>query len=184
MDTRLYQRYHTSVYLPDTIREAAEAFLPLKGTPLVFSDHYQRIQAERRLPRSIYMPYTYSIIDVTTIRATGGIVRVLIRSPWNRRVDIAVVLEGDFEVVTAFYASPRDEHQTLDVSVYEPVPVSEGEQKVLDALADEEFIAAGVAAYREGRTRPWSEVKAELCIDDEAAGEEEQRRQSRPDDST
>lgn len=134
MDRQLYVRFHQDIYLPDEIRAAVMAFLPHKGTPLPLSDHYRRIQRERRLPASLYMPYTYNIVDVTVVKATNAIFRVLLRAPWNRRVDITLALEGDFEVVTAFWANPKDTHPTLDTSAYEPLPPSGSEARLLEVL--------------------------------------------------
>ena len=119
MDRAIYARFHVDIYFPDWVRKAAEAFLPDKGTPLRLSEHYQRIQDTRKLPEAIHMPYAYNIVDCTVIRATDTIFRVLLRAPWNKRVDIVLVLEGDFEVVTAFWADPSDEHHTLDIVPYE-----------------------------------------------------------------
>ena len=136
MDTSLYSRFHTDIYMPRSLREQAVAFLPAKGTPLPLSDHYAKIKDERRLPDTVYMPYTYDIVDVTVIKATNTIFRVLVRAPWNRRVDICLALEGDFEVCTAFWASPRDSHRGLDVNVYEQPPPSRIEQAFLDGLEE------------------------------------------------
>ena len=136
MDSTLYDRYHMNVYLPESLREQAVAFLPPKGTPLPLSDHYSRIKTERRLPAEIYMPYTYDIVDVTLIKATNTIFRVLVRAPWNRRVDICLALEGDFEICTAFWASPRDSHRGLDVNVYEQPPPSTSEKAMLNAMEE------------------------------------------------
>ena len=136
MDSNLYARYHVDVYLPDWLRTAAEAFLPHKGTPLPLSEHYQKIHVARKLPGSLYMPYTFDIIDITTVRITNAIFRVLIRAPWNSKVDINLALEGDFEVVTAFWANSYDLHRTLDVNTYEQAPVSHSEQALLDTLDD------------------------------------------------
>ena len=118
-DTQLYARYHRDVWMPDWIVASARAFLPDKGSELLLTDHYRRIQKERKLPNSIYMPRSYDVIDVTTMRGTPVVFRALIRAPWNNKVDIGLVLEGDFSVVTAFWQSPNDKHETLDSSVYE-----------------------------------------------------------------
>ena len=136
MDTSLYSRFHANVYLPDNLRRQAVAFLPTKGTSLPLSDHYGRIKAERRLPDTLYMPYTYDIVDVTVIKATSTIFRVLVRAPWNRRVDICLALEGDFEVCTAFWASPRDTHKGLDVNVYEQPPPDSKEEAMMNAMEE------------------------------------------------
>ena len=153
-DRNLYQRYHRDVWLPDSLRLGASQFLPNAGTDLPLSRHYHGLQTRYGLPKRIHMPYTYDLIEVVVVRGTGTIFRVLIRAPWNRTSDICLVLEGDFEVVTAFYASSNDQHRTLDVRQYEPEPPSPAEQRLLDALPPLE------------------------------SGAEAMRRQSRPDDLT
>lgn len=141
-DKRLYDRYHKDVYLPEPVLDAAYEFLPHKGTPLPLSRHYRRIMAERKLPASIYMPHTYSVIEVTVIRAMaaqsmfGAIFRVVIRAPWNRRVDIVISLEGDYEVVTGFWASPSDAHRTLDTTAYVQRPPDDAERRVIDTVPE------------------------------------------------
>lgn len=133
-DQNLYARYHRDVWLPDSVRVAAAQFLPNKGTDLPLSSHYTRLQGTRRLPPFLHMPRQYDLIDVTMVRGTGTIFRVFIRAAWNRHVDICMVLEGDHEVVTAFFISPTDTHRTLDISVYEPAPPSPAEQQLIAAL--------------------------------------------------
>lgn len=120
MDASLYARYHKNVWMPSWVLEAAKRFLPEKGTELLLSKHYREVAAKRRnLPVSLYMPMRYDIVDVTVVREAEAIFRVLIRAPFNRRIDIGMVLEGDFEVVTCYWHNPKDQHDTLDVSVYE-----------------------------------------------------------------
>ena len=118
----VYNRYHQDIYMPDNVLRAAERFLPHPGEPLPLSVHYQQIKATRTLPKSIYMPYAYQIVDVTVFRPANTIFRVLIRAPWNAGIDIGLVLEGDFEVVTAFWMSPTNRHDTLDRALYEQKP--------------------------------------------------------------
>ena len=211
MDTALYARYHRDVWMPSHILDAAKRFLPLKGTDLPLSKHYTETRERRNLPVLLYMPLRYDIIDVTVVREADAIFRVLIRAPFNRRIDIGIVLEGDYEVVTAFWLNPKDDHETLDVSVYKEHP------DVAAARADPEFMAGvreGIQAMKEGRFRPWTKIKDELGIvsccnsdvlaadasdwgdscckkedgDEEARrqseGAEEARKQSRPDDQT
>ena len=154
-DRNLYQRYHRDVWLPDSLRLAAAQFLPDRGKELPISRHYRELQERYKLPLRLHMPHVYDLIELSVVRGTGAIFRALIRAPWNRRSDICIVLEGDFEVVTAFYASQSDMHSTLDMSLYEPLPPSAAEQALLDTLP---------VGYHK---------------DEEAA-----RRQSRPDDVT
>jgi hypothetical protein len=118
-DKDLYARYHKDVYMPSWVVAGAKAFLPDRGTDLLLSRHYLRVQDERHLPPLLYMPMKYDIVDVTTVREVWAIFRVLIRAPFNKVVDIGIVLEGDHEVVTAFFLNPSDDHATLDTSVYE-----------------------------------------------------------------
>ena len=132
-DSSIYSRYHYNIYLPDEVREAAERFLPQKGEPLTLSTHYKEIQAARKLPKDVYMPYAYHIVDVTVFKAANAIFRVLIRAPWNKAVDIAMVLEGDFEIVTAFWVSPGNGHDSLDETPYERWPIEEVEEVLDDA---------------------------------------------------
>lgn len=155
MDSNLYARYHRDVWLPESVRVAAAHFLPFKDTELPLSAHYTRIQRKRRLPTVLRMPWHYDLIDVTTVRGTGAIFRVFIRAAWNHTTDFCMVLEGDHEVVTAFFISAGDMHQTLDVSVYEERPPSAAEERLLATL-------------------PLAELQ----------GEKAARRQSRPDDVT
>lgn len=139
MDTSLYTRYHSNVYLPKRLRKRAIVFLPAKGTELPLSEHYAKIKAARRLPDDLYMPHTFDIVDVTVITATQTVFRVLIRAPWNHKVDICLALEGDFEVCTAFWASPNDTHWKLDTDVYvQPPesPPSRSEQAVIDGMEE------------------------------------------------
>ena len=133
-DKNLYVRYHRDVWLPDSLRRAAAQFLPdpLKLLPL--SRHYRELQERHRLPPAIHMPRVYDLIELVVVRGTGAIFRALIRAPWNQRSDICLVLEGDFEVVTAFYAQAHDSHPSLDTRPYEPEPPSAAEQRLLDAM--------------------------------------------------
>ena len=164
-DSTLYARYHKDVWMPQWVLEAAKKFLPDKGEVLPLSKHYKEVASKQRnLPSSLYMPYRYDIVDVTVVRNAGAIYRVLIRAPFNKLIDIGLVLEGDFEVVTAYWHSPNDQHETLEVSVYEPDPI---------AVWMAEYDAEGdMLAAEEEEARRQSE------------GLEEMRRQSRPDDQT
>ena len=134
MDSNLYARYHRDVWLPESVRVAAAHFLPFKDRELPLSAHYTRIQRARRLPPTLHMPRYYDLIDVTTVRSTGAIFRVFIRAAWNRATDVCLVLEGDHEVVTAFFISADDMHRTLDTSVYEERPPSAAEGRLLETL--------------------------------------------------
>ena len=118
-DKTLYMRYHKDIYMPEHILADARAFLPDKGTILPLSPHYNMVQKQRGLPVSIRMPGVFDIVDVSIVRAAGVVFRVLIRTPWTKRTDLALVLEGDYEVVTAFWIKARDRHATLDHDAYE-----------------------------------------------------------------
>ncbi len=49
------------------------------------------------------------------LAAIGGGIRFV----WNKRSDLAIVLEGDWEMVTAYWQSPSDWHyDTLDRTQY------------------------------------------------------------------
>lgn len=107
-DRKRYLRYHCQVYLPDSVRDAAGDFLPPVKTPLPLSKHYQGTMEERKLPKKLHMPREFDIVDVTVARETMVIYRVMIRSHWNPKSDFVMVLEGDWEVVTGFWRSPKD----------------------------------------------------------------------------
>lgn len=109
-DRDRYLRYHCQVYMPPSVREAAEEFLPPGMTPLPLSKHYQEMMEERKLPEKLHMPkgYDCDIVDVTVARETMVIYRVMVRFKWNRRSDFVMVLEGDWEVVTGFWRNPKD----------------------------------------------------------------------------
>ena len=69
----------------------------------------------------------HRIIDVTMVRETGVVYRVMIRFRWTgkhvkRQMDLIMVLDGDYEIVSAWWNKPGDEHQTQDYSVYEIQP--------------------------------------------------------------
>lgn len=127
-DRQLYARYHRDVYLPDHVRAGAVAFLPPPGTPLGLTRHYEDIQHGRNLPSELHMPHTYEVVDVTVIRQTWAVFRVLIRTPWywgkgrRARHDLVLALEGDYDCVTAFWIRREDQHETLDRGAYEQPP--------------------------------------------------------------
>ncbi len=128
-DTALYARYHKDVLMPLHVREGARAFLPPSSTPLGLSKHYKDVQEERNLPAHLLMPKYAEIIDVTVVRETWAIFRVLVRAPWywgrqRARHDIVLALEGDYCIVTAYWIRREDEHETLDRSAYEQ-PIGE-----------------------------------------------------------
>ena len=128
-----YERYHTSVYLPDYIEEAAEDFLPLGGVDLLLSNFYWRKREEKRLPRAIRMPQAYQMIDVTLVEATKAVFRVCIRFPWtprnlpdSKRFDMQLVLEGDGEVVTAqLLRASRAVDKYVEEGEYEQEPTTD-----------------------------------------------------------
>ncbi len=114
-----YLRYHQDVHWPLGIAQAVAEFLPPPGQPFTLSPHYRRIQADRHLPDVVRMPSNYTVIEATVTKDTRIIYRVLLRFVFNQRSDLAVVLEGDWEMVTAFWQSPNDWHQdTLDTEGY------------------------------------------------------------------
>jgi len=130
-----YLRFHHAIYLPNHVVEAAEEFLPPPGQPLRLSRHYEEIMDERKLPTIVRMPGTYKIIDVTITKDTAVVFRVVVRFQWGRS-DFVTVLEGDWEIVSAYWKNPKDWHSTLDPTPYEPRPPypSETEQDLLNAL--------------------------------------------------
>ena len=114
-----YLRYHTDVYFPPGIAQAVAEFLPPPGQAFTSSPHYKKIQPERHLPDEVYMPMHWQVIEATVTKDTRIVFRVLIRFIFNKRSDLAVVLEGDWEMVTAYWQSPNDFHQdTLDRTQY------------------------------------------------------------------
>lgn len=121
-DSDLYARYHIDVYAPPDVWRMAMLFLPRAGEDLPLSKHYRQIMHERGLPLLLHMPLQYDIIEVTLVRVAEVLFRVLIRWPFDEKQDIAAVLEGDHEVVTAYWISPDDDHPTLYTSVYEQPP--------------------------------------------------------------
>ena len=93
------------------------------------------------------MPSWYYLIDTIIVKETRAVFRALIRFPWHSKkgkikYDLCVVLEGDYEVVTAFWIRIDDDHPTLDVTMYEQAPPSEAEARLLESL---DVIAAGKA---------------------------------------
>ena len=141
-DSERFTRYHKNVYMPEDVRAAAEQFLPPIRTPLRLSLHYSEIMGQRRLPSSLYMPRTWSIVEVAVAKRTMAVYRVMIRFPWNKRSDFAMVLEGDYEVVTGYWVNPNDTHTTLDVSRYEARPLSAAEL-ALTQVIEREVLGAG-----------------------------------------
>lgn len=119
VDPDRYTRYHQDVYWPIEIEQAVTVFLPPPGQQFTLSPHYKRIQADRHLPNVVRMPRAYTVIEATITKDTRIVYRVLLRFVFNKRSDLAVVLEGDWEMVTAFWQSPNDWHQdTLDTEQY------------------------------------------------------------------
>ena len=134
-DRETYQRYHYDVYMPETVRAAAKDFLPAMETELGSSPHYDDVRSQRNLPVGIRMPRYFSIIDVTVVRATQVIYRVMIREEFSVDTDLCLVLDGDYKLVTGFWISRWDQHPTLDTSVYEQEdvePRTKEEQQVRD----------------------------------------------------
>ena len=117
-----FLRYHRDIYLPDHVMSAATDFLPPPRTQLPLSMHYLAIQEDRRLPPMIYMQEDYDVIYVTVFKDTMVVYSVMVRFRWNRRSDFAMVLEGNWEVVTGFWANPKDRHATLDPTSYVACP--------------------------------------------------------------
>ena len=117
----IYARYHRDIWMPDWIQGAAIGFLPPTGLQLIPSLHYRELADKglRKLPQTVRMPERYDIIDVTTVRSTGVVYRVVVRFRWNKRADFCMVLEGDHEIVTGFWISLDDQHDTLDTMPYE-----------------------------------------------------------------
>lgn len=115
-----YIRYHSDIYMPVNVLEAAVEFLPDTGASLPLSEHYARISAARNLPRALVMLDHWDIVDVTVIRDTRAIFRVCIRYPWpgSTLLDIVLVLEGDHEIVSAYWNAKDDRHKTLDPTTY------------------------------------------------------------------
>ncbi len=128
-DGSIFARYHTEIYMPENVRRGLFDFLPPPGAQLKLSKHYQETAAKRHLPLLLRIAGNYEIIDATVVRDTWAIYRVLIRMPWfwskGRRAihDLCLVLEGDYEVVTAYWIRREDQHETLDASVYEQPPM-------------------------------------------------------------
>lgn len=123
----VYARYHKDIYMPPNIVRGALAFLPPVGTILNLSQHYVETREERNLPKLIRMPPTYDVIDVTIIRDTWAVWRIMIRTPWfwskgkRAKHDLCIVLEGDYEVVTSYWVGKNDQHTTLDPENYERI---------------------------------------------------------------
>lgn len=107
-DKKKYLRYHCQVWMPRSVKEAAEEFLPPAMIPLPLSSHYQERVEEKKLPKELHMPGEFDIVDVTVTRETMVIYRTMVRFRWNKRSDFVMVLEGDWEVVTGFWRSPKD----------------------------------------------------------------------------
>jgi len=145
LDNRRYVRFHTDIYMPDHVREAALGFLPPPGTELRLSRHYREVREERHLPERVVMPSAFRVIDVTIVKDTWAVFRVLVRFRWTTRrrperrpIDLLVVLEGDYELVTAYWVSAKNHRPDLDWSKYEQAPATEGEAEVLATLPTNE----------------------------------------------
>ena len=115
-----YIRYHSAIYMPEYITVAALEFLPPAHLDLPMSNHYEGLRDARRLPPSLSMPDDFEIVDVTIIRDTLALFRVCIRLPWpgTDLIDLVMVLEGDHEVVSAYWNARDDRHGTLDPAMY------------------------------------------------------------------
>ena len=138
-----YDRYHSEIYVPDEVREGVLAFLPPPYTPLLFSRHYNEIREARRLPNQIYMPPAFIIVDATIVKDTRAVFRASIRFRWtgqrvprSRQTDLVVVLEGDYEVVTAYWISPWSRRNDLDWSKYQQAPNTDAEAKLEQVLSE------------------------------------------------
>jgi hypothetical protein len=115
-----YIRYHSDIYMPEHIVVAALGFLPPGRMQLPMSNHYEGLRDARRLPPSLSMPDDFDIVDVTIIRDTLALFRVCIRFSWpgTDMLDLIMVLEGDHEVVSAYWNARDDRHGTLDPTMY------------------------------------------------------------------
>jgi hypothetical protein len=123
LDRDRYARFHRDVYLPANVIEGALAFLPDAGVELRLSQHYRRIMDSRHLPPRIVMPADFEIIDVTIVLDTWAVFRICIRFDWpGRRFDLVLVIEGDYEALTAYWQAKDDHHDTLDAEGYEQPP--------------------------------------------------------------
>ncbi|KKN82300.1 hypothetical protein LCGC14_0311130 [marine sediment metagenome] len=127
-DSSLFARYHRDIYMPDNVYAGALGFLPPSSSSLILSSHYLDVMADRHLPKKLHMPsssFDLDIVDVTVVRTTWAVYRVMIRTPWfwskgrQARHDLCIVLEGDYSVVTAYWISRNDQHETLDGDLYE-----------------------------------------------------------------
>lgn len=82
------------------------------------------------------------MLEVTVVRTTGAVYRVTLRFRWtqnpllSRRAqrDLVITLDGDYEVVTAFWINPTDHKPRLRLEEYEQKPPDEAEQRLLDGL--------------------------------------------------
>ena len=121
-----YIRYHKDVFLPGHILKGATDFLPPAYTPLRLSKSYLGRMDDRHLPPEVYMPRVYEIIDVTVIRDTWAVFRVMIQFRWTSRKvgvkkqsDFVIVLDGDYEVVTGFWLRQGQKPRVDNWEVYE-----------------------------------------------------------------
>ena len=140
-----YLRYHSDIYMPVNILEAAVEFLPDEDMDLPLSRHYEGIRDERSLPSMLTMPRSFDIVDVTVIRDTRAVFRVCIRYIWSRSTlfDLILILEGDHEVVSAYWNAKDDRHKMLDPETYVQSPAKaefweEGAQYDREQFAREE----------------------------------------------
>src|SRR3990167_10349784 len=101
-------KYEVAYTVTDELdEEAREGFLPPSNTPLPLSQNYIRLARERSLPKAIHMPREYRVVSVVRVKDTRALYRVGIRFQWSgkrvakgKQVDLVVILEGDYEVVT------------------------------------------------------------------------------------
>lgn len=127
LDASRYLRYHSHIYLPAHILQGALAFLPDTGVELRLSRHYRQVMDARGLPDRVVMPEDYEIIDVTVVRNTWAVFRVCIRFEWpGRTFDFVAVVQGDYEIVSAYWNAKDDRHRWLDDEGYEQSPRGEG----------------------------------------------------------
>ena len=103
----IYDRYHVDIYFPDELKQVVSETLPPVGMELPLSQYYLRQRDERKLPEMINIPASPELIEATVVRETGAVYRSVIRFPWKEAVsDLCIVLEGDYEVVTAYWVQP------------------------------------------------------------------------------
>ena len=136
----LYLRYHKDIFWPEGMEDRVRVgFLPQAFTPLSVGGSYLKRARGRKLPTTLYMPAEYEVVEVTTVRDTGAIFRVMVRARMGKRADLVMVMDGDYEVVTAFWLRDRGKIRVEDWGVYE-VPIRtevEEERRQLRESLDE-----------------------------------------------